>query len=529
MPTYRILSLLVVLLSTISAGSAWPQAVADPDALRFTYDAANNLTSRSEETVGEVHTLDFPPDASGRNRPASLAGAALAWDGNGNLIQKGDLHFGYDFRNRLAEVRDESGAVLVSYTYDHRNRRVRQEAGSEVLETVWRDWQPVETYLNGVLISRRAYGGSLDELLLLERDVDLDGTLETVVRPLYDQSGNLAMVSDADGRPVERYSYDPYGKQQIYVDATRPAVEQVLVANAELWLELSEPVLDAPVAEGLAGGRIELRDLVMDMAVPLSSRPPLRHGNRELLIFVLESPPEPGSELRLSLAPETLTDYFLNRPEAEIQIPFTWPEANGPVFDGAPPLVAEVRTTDTALEIVFSELVDPEASAPFLQISGMVTEWAVSSDDPYRLLSQVPVPAGAHELLITADLADLSGTTVVEPFVLPVVVDPEHLPRLAYREPDPRRVEQSSIGNAFGFHGLERDPVTGFVYMRHRYYDPEMGRFITADPLGYADGPNPYAFAHNDPVNRSDPLGLYVGYTTPEEVLRDAARHHPQT
>jgi len=34
------------------------------------------------------------------------------------------------------------------------------------------------------------------------------------------------------------------------------------------------------------------------------------------------------------------------------------------------------------------------------------------------------------------------------------------------------------------------------------------GTFITPDPLGFIDGPSPYAFALNNPVNYSDPMGL---------------------
>ncbi|MGB6336817.1 MAG: DUF2235 domain-containing protein [Thermoanaerobaculia bacterium] len=49
---------------------------------------------------------------------------------------------------------------------------------------------------------------------------------------------------------------------------------------------------------------------------------------------------------------------------------------------------------------------------------------------------------------------------------------------------------------------------TGLVYMRNRYYDPELGRFISADPMGYVDGPSTYGFSGNSPHNLTDPLGL---------------------
>ena len=60
----------------------------------------------------------------------------------------------------------------------------------------------------------------------------------------------------------------------------------------------------------------------------------------------------------------------------------------------------------------------------------------------------------------------------------------------------------------FGYQGLPRDPETGLIYFRNRYYDPELGRFISADPKGYVDGPSMYAFEEDDPANGSDPLGF---------------------
>lgn len=39
--------------------------------------------------------------------------------------------------------------------------------------------------------------------------------------------------------------------------------------------------------------------------------------------------------------------------------------------------------------------------------------------------------------------------------------------------------------------------------------DPEMERFLSADPMGYVDGPSEYAFAGNSPQDRTDPLGLF--------------------
>lgn len=53
------------------------------------------------------------------------------------------------------------------------------------------------------------------------------------------------------------------------------------------------------------------------------------------------------------------------------------------------------------------------------------------------------------------------------------------------------------------------DEETGFVYFGRRYYEPSMGRWVSADPLGYDAGPNLYAYVLNNPMTHYDLYGLY--------------------
>jgi len=65
-----------------------------------------------------------------------------------------------------------------------------------------------------------------------------------------------------------------------------------------------------------------------------------------------------------------------------------------------------------------------------------------------------------------------------------------------------------TLANPFQFTGREFDPETGIYQYRHRYYDPNGGRFISEDPIGFGGGANFYRYVFNSPTNLVDPWGL---------------------
>ncbi len=67
----------------------------------------------------------------------------------------------------------------------------------------------------------------------------------------------------------------------------------------------------------------------------------------------------------------------------------------------------------------------------------------------------------------------------------------------------------SSFANPYTYTGRRFDTETGLYYYRNRYYDSQLGRFITRDPIGY-DGSqsNLYNYVANDPLSNLDPSGL---------------------
>ncbi|CAF23463.1 RHS repeat-associated core domain-containing protein [Candidatus Protochlamydia amoebophila] len=73
-----------------------------------------------------------------------------------------------------------------------------------------------------------------------------------------------------------------------------------------------------------------------------------------------------------------------------------------------------------------------------------------------------------------------------------------------------KEIKESQVGNPWRYANKRFDPETGFVAFGLRYYDPNLGRWVTADPSGFEDGPNLYAYVHHSPLIYFDQFGLFT-------------------
>ena len=68
----------------------------------------------------------------------------------------------------------------------------------------------------------------------------------------------------------------------------------------------------------------------------------------------------------------------------------------------------------------------------------------------------------------------------------------------------------SSYGWVYGFQGGRYDAVSGLSYFRNRDYSATLGRWTSVDPIRFAGGDvNMYGFVGSNPLNATDPIGLY--------------------
>lgn len=93
--------------------------------------------------------------------------------------------------------------------------------------------------------------------------------------------------------------------------------------------------------------------------------------------------------------------------------------------------------------------------------------------------------------------------------------------------------ERDRVGtsaNNFTFTGHEKDGETGLIYAKARFYDPDIGRFLTQDPLlGNADDAptlHRYAYVESKPLLYMDPTGMapVVGQIYQLEVVINGQR-----
>ena len=62
------------------------------------------------------------------------------------------------------------------------------------------------------------------------------------------------------------------------------------------------------------------------------------------------------------------------------------------------------------------------------------------------------------------------------------------------------------------FPGQYFDSETNLHYNHFRYYDPQLGRYITSDPVGLRGGLSTYLYTMANPTGSVDPLGLVKTY-----------------
>jgi RHS repeat-associated protein len=110
--------------------------------------------------------------------------------------------------------------------------------------------------------------------------------------------------------------------------------------------------------------------------------------------------------------------------------------------------------------------------------------------------------AGTDAATVEFYLGDIRGSTSVS------VTRGTATNNVAFYDPYGNPRGATSIGSTEkGYIGQYEDTATGLNYLNNRYYDPQLGIFLSFDPLVDKTG-DPYLYAAGNPTTLSDPTGL---------------------
>ncbi len=188
----------------------------DEKKTEYTLDGLGNW---AKLTMGDK---SFNNKINEMNEYVRFKGKSQIYSHSGNLIDDGTYLYEYDFANRLQKViRKTDHAVIATYTYDAQNRRIERAVTNTTnfddhVRYLYDGWREIEEQRDNST-QQYVYGMWIDEPLTLDRDNDGDGGIDETFFYHNDGKANTIALTDMNSDIIERYTYDAYGQQNIFL------------------------------------------------------------------------------------------------------------------------------------------------------------------------------------------------------------------------------------------------------------------------------------------------------------------------
>lgn len=415
--------------------------------ITYGYDDAGNMISAADDSG----TIWMEYDT--RNRLTRITHPAghffnYSYDDAGRLIQRVDqngnaLNYEYDAASRLVRISNESDSDIVWYRYDVVGRLTRKTLSSGAYTTY--EYDAASRILH--LINYNASGGVLSQFdytyNLLGNPVLLN-TLEGIYNYEYDSIGQLTKVTYPDGHYVS-YSYDASGNRITVVDDG--ATSDYTTNNMNQYTDVG----DVSYSYDDNGNLISRTE----------------DGQTTTYKYNFEN------RLTMVTSPEGTWEYVYDALGSRV----------GVIHNGVEHryLVDPMGFGDVAAEY------DGDGSliARYIHGLGLISQIDSSGSLYYYHFN----PTG-HTMEITDEDGDVVNSYKYSPFGISLE-------------------KEETIPNPFEYVGEfgVMDDGNGLTYMRMRYYQPELGRFSSEDPLRIP-GNNDYTYVENKAIAYVDVFGL---------------------
>lgn len=190
-----------------------------PYTFNYSYDPAGNLLSMAVPNGTTTTTNTFQYDGANRITAINSDSTAVSYDSNGNLtkltVNGKTYQYVFDNSNRLTTVKDGTGAVIASYTYDQDGKRLTKTVGTTITTYHYFQgelmYETLNTDPSNVIhaLYVRSPKGSLQAVAL---NYTVGGTnTSNLYYYHYNVHGDVIGVTDYNGNLFRQYFYDPYG------------------------------------------------------------------------------------------------------------------------------------------------------------------------------------------------------------------------------------------------------------------------------------------------------------------------------
>lgn len=400
----------------------------------------------------------------------------------------------YDAEMRIAQVK-ESGNLTATYTYDANGNKVSETLANGVVSTY--------SYNGCNKVTKLVTKSGNSDISSYEYSYYLDGSDACKVRnengtietTSYDYDGlkRLTRESISNGKTADTYSYeyDDYGNRSKMVANGSEEYETVYdytvngkyTALLQKETKTVEETSNATISDGLA---ISPTDLITSTAADAKTEETAYSydANGNQITKTAESKTETNTYDGLNQLigftdGETTASYKYNADGLRTSKTVDGKTINH-IWDGSKQIIVDMDDSDWYSAEVYVR--GTNLLAKFSKQSGNVKT-------DYQYYTQ-----NAHGDVV--NLTDSTGAITK-----------------SYKY-DAFGVEQNiddADTNAFRYCGEYFDAETGTIYLRARYYDPTIGRFISRDSVtGENTDPlslNLYTYCHNNPIIGTDPSG----------------------
>ena len=377
--------------------------------------------------------------------------------GNNFPLTEKHIHFDYDASNRLDLItRSEAGTDIITSDYDYDNlHRLSDLAHTFSGNTIGYTW---------------TYDAA--------HRVDTFDSPDGLANYAYDDNGQL-VSADYANQSSEAYDYDDAGNRDTFtVDVyNRITYDGIFTYTYDAEGNRSAKFQDVDGNETVSVGDTDITTYDWDIK------------NRLTAVTTLDA----------SLNPTNIVEYEYDAYDRRISKSFDT-DGNGTadhsehyVYDGEH-ILYRFTDDDGPSGSNLSELSNRYLHGPGVDMilaDEQLTADVTSSEVLWPLTDHLGTPRDIA-------VADGNGNTTVA----------NHITYDAFG--NAQTETDSAIDTIFGYTGRETDEESDLYFYRARYYDPQLGQFISEDPIGFAAGDaNTRRYVGNSPTNATDPSGLY--------------------